>query len=367
MWLLWLLTPKTKLVIAIVDKTVLTTEGQEHSSLNWLLNQKKLTKTSKDAYKISNDYFGFFPKEKFQYRIKGLERFTANQLLQLSKDADMAYFTDTYGIYKKEWYQEKSGERSSGMLYGGLSNQDIEFLRLMKDKKKLVLSEFNVLGSPTSMENRTKFEKMFGLHWTGWTARYFNSLDTLKNKELPEWVVKNYKAANQNKWSFKHAGLVFVSSEDKVVILEESTHMSDAMPYIVSAASTQEKFNVPEKMKYPFWFDVIVPNLDSNQVVSKFNMELNQNGKAELKKYGIPNSFPAVISSKHHDYPFYYFSGDFCDNPISMTTSYFKGVSLFKFLFYDISDPMERTSFFWNFYRPMMDVILEEAKEKVKK
>jgi hypothetical protein len=33
MWLLWLFTPKTKLVAAIIDKTVLTKEGQEHSSL----------------------------------------------------------------------------------------------------------------------------------------------------------------------------------------------------------------------------------------------------------------------------------------------------------------------------------------------
>jgi hypothetical protein len=60
------------------------------------------------------------------------------------------------------------------------------------------------------------------------------------------------------------------------------------------------------------------------------------------------------------DYQFYYFSGDFCDNPISMTTSYFNGIGFFKSMFYDASGPSERSSFFWNFYRPLMNNILTD-------
>lgn len=60
MWLAWYFTPNTKLVIAIVDKTVLTKKGQEHISLNWVLNHEKFTKTSQKPYHVSEDYFGFF-------------------------------------------------------------------------------------------------------------------------------------------------------------------------------------------------------------------------------------------------------------------------------------------------------------------
>ncbi|MFI5453677.1 hypothetical protein ACHMWN_16175 [Pedobacter sp. UC225_61] len=366
MLIVWFLTPKTKLVVAIVDKTVLTRDGQEHISLDWVLNQEKFTKTSKKRYHVGNDYFGFFPKDKERFRLKGLERFTNNQLKQLSDDANLAYFTDTYGIYKKEWYNEQNAERSSGILYGGLSTNDLDFLEMMKAKHKLIITEFNTIGSPTSVENRNRFEQLFGMHWTGWTARYFNSLDTAVNMELPKWLVQNYKAANNKKWPFKRSGIAFVSDFDQVVILEDSTHLSNPLPYIVSSKYGQDKFSLPEKIKYPFWFDVIVPNQQINKRVADFKIYLNQKGKIELKKYGIPESFPAVLMHNAADYQFYYFSGDFCDNPISMTSSYFKGIGFFKFLLFDTQDPMERKSFFWNFYRPMLTTILKDEVGKKK-
>lgn len=366
MFLFWWFTPKTKMVVAIVDKTVATTDGQEHISLNWILNNQRYTKTTKKRYNVSGDYFGFFPKSDEKFRLKGLERFTTAQITQLSDDADMLYITDTYGIYKKEWYNEKNDNRSSGILYGGLSTQDLLLLKQMKAKGKLIITEFNTIGSPTSANLRTEFEQLFGMHWTGWTARYFNSLDTNVNLELPPWLVKNYKLNHQNKWNFKRAGLAFVSDNDQVVILEDTTHMATAMPYIISDKDAQQKYGLPEKMKYPFWFDVIVPNAKINKIVSRFDLQLNENGKKELQKYGIPPSFPAVLTQKANDYKFYYFSGDFCDNPISLSTSYFKGIDYLKFLFYNVQDPMERKSFFWNYYHPLITTILKEESTKLK-
>ena len=52
MWVFWLLSPRKKLVIAIVDKTVLDKTGQEHISLNWVLNHRKYTKNNKEGYQI---------------------------------------------------------------------------------------------------------------------------------------------------------------------------------------------------------------------------------------------------------------------------------------------------------------------------
>jgi hypothetical protein len=360
MWLGWFLTPRKKLVVAIVDKTVLTSDAQEHTSLWWILNHNRFTKTATQSYKNSRDYFGFFPKDDEKFKLKGLERFSSEQLKQLSNDADLAYFTDTYGMYRSEWYSQKQSTERSNLIYGGMSAQDIEFLKDMKDRHKLIITEFNTIGSPTNADNRNKFEKMFGMHWTGWTARYFDSFDTLKNKELPHWLIGNYKKQHEQKWPFHKSGLAFVSNSDQIVILEDSTHLTDPVPHIISFGYGQKVFGLPEKMKYPFWFDIITPSLSINHAVSRFDISLNAAGTAELKKYNIPTSFPAIIMHKDKDYQFYYFSGDFCDNPIGMGTSYFKGISMFRWMFYNSDDPAERKSFFWTFYRPMITTILKE-------
>lgn len=360
MWLGWIITPKEKLVVAIVDKTVLDNSGQEHLSLTWILNHQRFTKTPTQSYNVSQDYFGFMPKDNEKFKLKGLERFSSEQLKQLSNDADLTYFTDTYGVYKNEWYSQKMGTERSGVLYGGLSAQDVEFLQDMKDRHKLIITEFNTIGSPTNTDNRNKFEKMFGMHWTGWTARYFDNLDTAKNKELPRWLINDYKRDHEKKWPFRKAGLAFVNNDDQVVILEDSTHMTDPVPHIISLQYGQKVLKLPQRMKYPFWFDIITPSLAVNHAVSRFDLGLNARGRAELKKYNIPTTFPAIIMHKDKDYQFYYFSGDFCDNPIGITTSYFKGISYFRWLFYNSDEPAERKSFFWDFYRPMITQILRD-------
>ena len=364
MWLTWLLTPEKKLVAAIIDKTVLTTKGQEHSSFNWILNYNRFTKTSDEPYKISRDYFGFFPLEDEKFEIKGLERFSSIQLKQLSLDADLVYYTDTYGIYNNEWFKKGNVSERSGILYGGLSNKDLELLIAMKKHHKLILTEFNTIGSPTQARNRRKFEKNFGLEWSGWTARYFDNLDLSKNEEIPQWLVRNYKRDHNNTWPFTRAGLAFVNNKDQVVILEEKQHLNNALPYIHATRQGQERLNLPEKMKYSFWFDIMKPNLKVNQVDAYFELKLTESGKKELDNNGIPQTFPAVMSHIDKDYRFYYFSGDFSDNPISISSSYFKGIGFFKSIFYDDRDPAERASFFWKFYRPMLNRILNEEIER---
>ena len=52
MWLAWVLWPKTELKIIIVDKTVLSSEGHEHASLNWILRNKKYSKSNNQLYNL---------------------------------------------------------------------------------------------------------------------------------------------------------------------------------------------------------------------------------------------------------------------------------------------------------------------------
>src|SRR5882762_5839287 len=146
MWLAWRLTHKRKLVVAIVDKTVLTAKGQEHISFNWVLNQEKFTRDSTELYQHDRDYFGFFPLSHEKFRLKGLERFSEDRLKQLSDDADGVYLT------------------------GGMSTQDLYFEKQMQAKHKLIIAEFNCIGSPTPDLVRNEFGESFGVRWTGWVG-----------------------------------------------------------------------------------------------------------------------------------------------------------------------------------------------------
>ena len=88
-----------------------------------------------------------------------------------------------------------------------------------------------------------------------------------------------------------------------------------------------------------------------NTTYASYQLATNTAGAQELKKYGIPNTFPAVINHSDSDYDFYYLAGDFSDNPIGFTTSYFKGIGLLKSFFYNANEPSDRGGFFFNFYK----------------
>jgi hypothetical protein len=337
MWLSWRLTPKRKLVVAIIDKSVLTSKGQEHVSLNWVLNQERFAKNKTELYQHGKDYYGFFPLSDHKFRLKGLERFSGDQLEQLSNDADVAY-----------------------LLYGGMSEKDLYFLKQMRAKHKLIITEFDCLGSPTPDILRSDFEKNFGVRWTGWIGRYFDSFDTAVNKELPEWLVRNYQQQHDGQWPFKKSGIAFVRTDDKVVILENETHLDTEFPYIFFNGEAKAHYGLPERIKYIYWFDIVYTDTSINHVLSKFEIAVNERGKKELSANGIPSSFPAISVHINSDYRFFYFSGDFCDNPIRLISSYFKGSGHFQWLMYNRQDPLERESFFWKVYRPLVTTVLND-------
>lgn len=367
MWLAWNFTPKKKLVVAIVDKTVLTRDGQEHASLAWVLNHRRYTKNKTALYDVSNDYFGFFPKDDEKYRLKGLERFSTSQLDQLSVDADLAYITDAYGVYKNEWFTRKNYGERSNIIYGGLASQDMQLLEKMKDRHKLVITEFNTIGSPASEIIRERFEQLFSLRWTGWVGRYFSTLDTSIDKEIPHWLISGYKREHNGKWPFKKPGVALVSENDQVVVLEEGTHLNFALPFITAEEAYKSKYNLPSSINYSFWFDIIKTDTAVNKVVASFNLKTNKAGKDELDKYGIPSKFPAVQTHQGSDYQFWYFSADFCDNPVSQVSSYFKGIEGLKFLFLNRLDKSDRKSFFWRFYQPLLTTILNDYYNTLKR
>jgi hypothetical protein len=371
MWLLWKHTPEKPISIFILDKTVLTKNYQEHASLFELLKNNKFVKADSSFYDISTDYYGFFPDGKGYYSISDLAQKDSNQLDSIATVYDMLYYTDLYGIYKAEWftaYPERAndsyfgeiGDRSQS-LYGGMHQNDLYLLQQMKEKNKLIINEFNIIASPTKKALREKYENEFGVQWTGWVGRYFDNLDTLINKELPRWLIDNYVKDN-NEWPFKNAGIAFVRNDDKVVILENKTHLNIEVPIIHTDKTEAKRYCVAKKMKYPFWFDIVTTDT-RNDVVSNYHISPNEVGDSILTTWNIPTEFPAVLRS-NQPYPYYYFAGDFADNPISLKTATFKHLHIFSSLLYS-SSVAERYSFYWKFYKPMTSKIIHDYYTKI--
>lgn len=361
LWGAWLLTPKKKMVLAIVDKTESEQKGRQHMALTWVLNNEKYTKTSQKLYDVSTDYFGFYPKEKSEFKIRGLERFSAPQLDQLSEDCDVTYYVDTYGVYNSDLKEQNNRiNKGTGIIYGGMTEQDIEFLQKMKSKKKLIISEYNILETPTSPAIRKQFENTFGLTWSGWTCRYFDSFDPSKNSGLPGWIINNYKVRHGGDWPFKKSGLAFIHHTGEIVILEDLVHSNNPLPNITLTPSGKNSLRLPDYVKFPFWFDIVIPDTSINEVAATFDIGVNEKGIDELNKHNIPLSIPAVIMHNKKDYQFYYFAGSFCStNTLSISSSHFKWISAFKGFLYNEDETFESTSFFWKFYRPLMETILE--------
>lgn len=366
MWLAWYLWPKSALNVIIVDKTVLTDQAQEHASLNWILRHNKYSKGNGNLYVVKDDYYGFFPRNIPNYTLKGFEHFSNPQLDKLADRSDMIYIADTYGIYDTDLYPERKNQEPSKIIYGGLSWQDMHVLKRFKKQRKLIITEFNTFATPSSPVIAKDFEDAFKIRWTGWVGRYFESLDTLTNKELPRWLIANYKTQNNNRWPFSKGGIVFVNKASKVVVLEYVTHLNSEMPFILTQKNQRKKYNIPKSIKYSFWFD-IVQTSRSNQIVSFYDIKVNRTGKAILEKNGIPPQFPAIIEHNRKDYNFYYFCGDFADNSISQTGAYFKGIHFFRKLFYNSDIASERVGFFWEFYSPLVTSILKDYEAKLPK
>lgn len=364
-WFSWYIKPYKSLKVYILDKTVPTPDRTEHKSFNWILNNEKYTRKDGNLYNVNHDYFGFFPKANgsAEFDFKSIR---IHEIEDYALNFDMCYYTDTYGVYYNEWYRQNSFEEQhiSSKVYGGLNQNDYLFLMEMKNHKKLIITEFNFYNAPTNSLVREKLEDLFGLRWSGWTGKYFSCMDTTQNKDFPMWIVRLYKEQNNDSWPYKNGGIVLIHKFGTVAILENKTHLTNEWPVIHSNPETVDKFNVAESIEYLNWFDITF-STEQNKVLANFHFSVNEKGDSLLQSYNLQSVFPAIIEHTN-DYLFYYFGGDFADNPVKIGSSYFLGydkiastLSTFR-----KNNPKE---FYWNYYYPLMNKILDnyyQAKEK---
>jgi len=356
----WTFQPKKPLKVLILDKTVPTLERDKHRSFNWILNHNKYVKTNKRRYSYKKDYMGFYPLRPLREKQWDRKVIRLSEVLNLADSLDVLYYTDTYGVYFNDWYKGLSKNRRSRLIDGGLKSNDYLLLKEMKDRNKLILAEYNILDYPTSPLDRNKTETLFGIHWTEWTGKYFESLDILKNPDFPPWIVSLYEKQYRKDWSFKNSGIVLVKG-NRVVVLENETHLEIEVPYIYTTTYGQEKFDLPYKVNFPYWFEVIESG--ENNVIANFKIHSNEVGDSILYSNMIRKIFPAIIEQPGEN-NCYYFTGDFTYNPVNNKTAYFKGIEKLEFLLVNDA-PGNGTRFYWSYYKPLITGILDRYYQKI--
>ena len=358
----WAFQEKTPMDVVILDKTVPTFEMVNHRSLVYILTNERFVKKSKrGSYSAKKDYYGFIPLRPVRERQYKKNDFRLSEVMKLAESSDALYYTDTYGVYFNDWYPGIKKTRRSRKLYGGLNNSDYLLFSEMKKRDKLVILEYNTFDFPTAGLEHFKTEGLLGITTTGWTGRYFSSLDTL-SKDFPAWIAPMYRDQYLKPWTFSKAGIVFLK-ENNLVVLEEGTDVKNAMPVISTAESEASKYNLATKVTFDRDFEII--DAGSNNVISTFVLNTLPAGETILAANGIPSSFPAVIQEPHTKHT-YYFAGDFAANKIPYRTSRMNNIEKNKVFLYS-DDPSDNRRFFWLYYKPLVKGILKDYHNEVHK
>jgi hypothetical protein len=357
---IWYLTPASKFGVLIVNKTAPNNQYQEHQSIHWLLNHFRYVKQDGDFYDESKDYFGFFPGTTVEdSSISDFSDLSIDEMDKLLIENQLVYFADTYGVYENDFRGHVS-ESPSKKVYGGMDHSDIDFLKAAFKKEVDIIAEFNTIASPTKKDVRMEFENLADIKWTGWIMRYFDELDTLLNNDLPKWLINGYVGQHEGAWTFSGSGMVFLHENGSLEILEFGKDFMSNVPSIVSTSKNQKKYGIPEIVKYPYWIDVVLVSRDF-EVISYYDLLPTEEGIDKLREMGVPRYFPAAVVKENGKGKFYYFCGDFADNPVSGSSYKFFGISKLWRMFLQAEDYSQRNSFFWNYYYPLMKNILKDS------
>ncbi len=357
-WVSWKFKKEIPINVLVIDKTTPDERFSEHLSFFWLINQNKWVKRNGDEYDYANDFLGFYPNNDGTYSIKDLKKLAPKDIAEMADTLDLAFFADTYGIYNSNWKDHPDyGKDTISFVYGGMTSEELELMRELKKRKKALIVEFNLFASPTSAHIRKQTEELFGLKWSGWVGRYFTTLDTLIDTEIPKWVPELYRKNYNKEYDFKKAGIVLVDSKEHIIILENETHLIDEFPILKSTQSTQEEYQVPGEIYYPFWFDINTSD-SRNEILANFQINVNEKGKQLMDSLNVPLEFPAIFQHKK-DYHFTYFACDFSDNQMGIYSSYFDGVEKINGAFYSANQVKDRKMFFWKYYRPFMTTLMD--------
>ncbi|MFW6327071.1 MAG: hypothetical protein ACOC2F_02045 [Bacteroidota bacterium] len=353
--IIWRTQPAQEFNVFMVNKTVTNIRHAEHKSFFWVLNHFKLFKDNGQRYSVKKDYYGFIPlngRNANQFETKSIG---IDQIDSLARVIDLAYFADTYGVFSTEWYQTRYGNAST-LIYGGLNLTDYLLLKSLDALAKPVIAEFNFIDYPTNALNNYKVTELYNLDFTGWKGRYFESLDSTGNDFLPKWMIRLYQKTHAGAWPFKADGIILVKGGESIVVLESETHLNSSHPLLLTTPEYIEDYNLPERIRFDKWFQVIEPKTGYD-TIANLGFDVNDLGLRELEIHRLNPEFPLVFK-RITDGPFIYLAGDFSNNRLPYSTFRFWGIEFFERMF--TSKKYGQSAFFWNYYIPLMEGILDD-------
>jgi len=350
----WTFQTKKPIGLILVDKTVPRVDREKHKSFYWIMtNNRYVKKEKKTSYSYVKDYYGFHPTRPLKEKQYNNVRYNMTEALrELPESKDAAYFADTYGVLVSDWYFALNPPRRSRKLEGALNGMDNNLIKEMKDRNKLIVIEYNAFDWPTGEFESYTLQNRLGIKWSGWTGKYFASLDTT-SKNFPMWMTAMYRKQYKKPWTFHKPGVVLLKDK-AILVMEEGSLLSKPVPVIVTDSVYCEKWDIAEKVTFDQWFDIIDPL--ENTVISKFKLETTPIADSILAENGISGEFPAVIMDPVAKRTFY-FSGDFCHTNIPYWTSRFVGVDKMKVLLYSAKKEDDLRRFFWLYYKPLIEGI----------
>jgi hypothetical protein len=360
LWLSWLLSTPQPVSVFVMDKSSYTPQSINNRSIHWVLNHYRFTRPDGKIYNAGLDYFGFFPLDNTNYEIRDLTGLSPVEIQQMARKHEIAYYADSYGVYSDTWPLSKRDTAAVRKLYGGLDWEDLLFLEYMLELKHLVVAEFIFMAPPTQASLRKKAEDLMGIEWKSWTGRYFHTLDTADPEcVVPSWIPVIYEVQYGQPWGFRKSGVVLVSENETLVVLEEATHLGRGALKIVSDAMNQKRYGMGSEVNYSGWFDITFPTSSDARVISWYQLDVTAEGAAILNQFDLPSRFPAVIHNEG-DKKMLYLAGDFGHSPIKPRFVKFKGARFAELFLADLNDPTDKSAFFLVYYLPVMRKILSD-------
>ena len=344
--LIWRAQKKNPMDLMIVNKTVPRSAENEVKTLNWVLNYEKVLKDGNDNYDFSRDYYGFHPDALSADR--SIKAFRLEDLPELCDKYDGLIYLDNEGV------ELENQKYASLKYYGGFNNTDYHLLKEMINSDKLVIVEYNFFSEPTEDLIRFNTEQLMDIYSLQWKGKYFKNLAANKVfKEIDKKWLNAHNDYYENEWDYNGPGLVLCNlKQNRVVILPSEEYLND-QPTIKTGKQMSETYNLPEEVSFTGWFNIV--HEGENEVISRLDLNLNDDGVEYLKKNGLEASFP--VSVKMQDKPVFFLAGDFSKQKVFLPSSKMRIVND---VYRSICKNMTGNPglFFQTYYLPLMSGIL---------
>lgn len=348
-YFLWVVQKSDKMDLMIVNKTVEKVSENEMRSLNWVLNYNRIVKSSSNSYNYEKDYYGYHPEPVYENLY--IKSFRLDEIETLKDQYEAIIYLDNEGV-------KLSGSgKSKDSYYGGFNQNDYLLLKEMSEAGKMIIAEYNFFSEPTEDLVRFNTEQFLDIYSVHWRGKYFNNLEKKKvEKDIGVDWITNYKDMTGEEWLFKGKGIVLINDkQSRILVLPSEEYMTEEFPSIETSGDIASFYKVKESLPYTGWFQIVYEG--KNDVISNFNLNLNEEGRKVLMNSGLESKFPATIALNNpHQY---FFAGDYSKQWVFLACSKVRIVSDLMHV-YCSSRAKNPSQFFHNYYLPLTSVIFED-------